>query len=196
MEHPAPGMSNVDFTFVLSWQFLALDVDTSRCRLMPAYPVWHQPATQWCVGERGVDCHALIPWTRMCGSWRGYFLLSLHVHSALWAVITTFVLLVQLWAWKWQLSSPINWKCMMGIMIIMVIFKCYFSREHIALHMKNGVKIELGNINRLKALCMMQDHTWNKQTMCQQTKTKHEKKAFVKISSKKKRCIIQTDSIR
>ena len=46
------------------------------------------------------------------------------------------------------------------ITIIMVIFKCYFSREHIALsHKKNDVNIELGKNNRLKALCMMQNHT-------------------------------------
>ena len=54
----------------------------------------------------------------------------------------------------------------------MVIFKCYFSEEHIALSIKNkennknGVSIELGKTNRLKALCMMQINTWNKQTMC------------------------------
>ena len=56
----------------------------------------------------------------------------------------------------------------------MVIFKCYFSGEHIALSIKkqqqqnnNGMNIELGKTNRLKALCMMQINTWNKQTMCQ-----------------------------
>ena len=49
----------------------------------------------------------------------------------------------------------------------MVIFKCYFSGELIALSFKkmyikkkknnnNGVNIELGKTNRLKALCMMQ----------------------------------------
>ena len=45
------------------------------------------------------------------------------------------------------------------IIIIMVIFKCYFSGEHIALSTKennNGVNIELGKTNRLKAHCMMQ----------------------------------------
>ena len=53
----------------------------------------------------------------------------------------------------------------------MVIIKCYFSGEHIALSIKknnnNGVNIELGKNNILKALCMMQILTWNKQTMCQ-----------------------------
>ena len=52
----------------------------------------------------------------------------------------------------------------------MVIFKCYFSGEHIALSLKNnnnGENIELGKTNRLKALCMMQINIWNKQTMCQ-----------------------------
>ena len=46
------------------------------------------------------------------------------------------------------------------IIIIMVIFQCYFSREHIALSYiyKNGVNIELGRTNRLIALCMMKDH--------------------------------------
>ena len=41
----------------------------------------------------------------------------------------------------------------------MVIFKCYFSGEHIALSINNnnnGVHIALGKTNRLKALCMMQ----------------------------------------
>ena len=46
----------------------------------------------------------------------------------------------------------------------MVIFKCYFSGELIALSQKiffkknnnNDVNIELGKTNRLKALCMMQ----------------------------------------
>ena len=48
------------------------------------------------------------------------------------------------------------------IIIIMVIFKCYFSGELIALSYKekkinnSGVNIELGNTNRLKALCMME----------------------------------------
>ena len=45
------------------------------------------------------------------------------------------------------------------IIIIMVIFKCYFSREHIALSCKNGMDIELGKTNRLKAQCMMENHT-------------------------------------
>ena len=53
----------------------------------------------------------------------------------------------------------------------MVIFKCYFSGEHIALSLRknnnNGVNIDLGKTNRLKALCMMQINIWNKQTMCQ-----------------------------
>ena len=31
----------------------------------------------------------------------------------------------------------------------------------------NGVNIELGRTNRFKALCMMQNNTSNKQTMCQ-----------------------------
>ena len=50
------------------------------------------------------------------------------------------------------------------IIIIMVIFKCYFSGEIIALSYKksknnnnnSGVNIELGKTNRLKALCMME----------------------------------------
>ena len=50
------------------------------------------------------------------------------------------------------------------IIIIMVIFKCYFSGEHIALSIKiknnnNGVNIELGKTNILEALCMMQINT-------------------------------------
>ena len=54
------------------------------------------------------------------------------------------------------------------IIIIMFIFKCYFSGELIALSPKNffffskkkkkkkNVNIQLGKTNRLKALCMMQ----------------------------------------
>ena len=38
------------------------------------------------------------------------------------------------------------------IIIIMVIFNCYFSREHIALSYKNGLDIELGKTIGLKAL--------------------------------------------
>ena len=46
------------------------------------------------------------------------------------------------------------------IIIIMVISKCYFSREHIAIsYIKNGVKIDLAKTNRLKALHMMKNHT-------------------------------------
>ena len=48
------------------------------------------------------------------------------------------------------------------IIIIMVIFKCYFSGEHLSLSINknnNGVNIELGKTNRLKALCMMQINT-------------------------------------
>ena len=46
------------------------------------------------------------------------------------------------------------------IIIIMVIFKCYFSREHIALSHKNGVNMELGKTNiLLKALRMKENHT-------------------------------------
>ena len=48
----------------------------------------------------------------------------------------------------------------------MVIFKCYFSGEHIAPSIiknkqknNNGVNIELGKTNRLKAQCMMQINT-------------------------------------
>ena len=56
------------------------------------------------------------------------------------------------------------------IIIIMVIFKYYFSGEHISLSIRknnNGVNIELGKSNRLKVLCMMQINAWNKQTTCQ-----------------------------
>ena len=50
------------------------------------------------------------------------------------------------------------------IIIIMVISKCYFSGEHIALSIKknkynNGVNVELGKTSRSKALCMMQINT-------------------------------------
>ena len=47
---------------------------------------------------------------------------------------------------------------------ISIIIINNFSGEHIALSIKknknNGVDIELGKTNRLKALCMMQINTW------------------------------------
>ena len=71
---------------------------------------------------------------------------------------------------SWQTQAHLS--CFSHDMtIIMVIFKSYFSREHITyLYIKkqqNGVNIELGKTNRLKALWRKQNHTWNKQTMCQ-----------------------------
>ena len=48
------------------------------------------------------------------------------------------------------------------IIIIMVIFRCYLSGEHITLSINkndNGVNIALGKTNRLKALCMMRINT-------------------------------------
>ena len=50
--------------------------------------------------------------------------------------------------------------------------------------MKNGVDIELGKTNRLKALRMMENHTLNKQTMCQQPREGMK----TKINGKKKLC--------
>ena len=56
-----------------------------------------------------------------------------------------------------------DWLTEIIIITIMVILKCYFSGELIALSLKkkqkkknNDVNIELGKTNRLKALCMMQ----------------------------------------
>ena len=59
------------------------------------------------------------------------------------------------------LSSYID-QCI--IIIIMVIFKCYYSGEHIALSIikkqqQQRCDIELGEANRLKAQCMMQINT-------------------------------------
>ena len=57
-----------------------------------------------------------------------------------------------------QIGSTVFVYCKIRI-IIMVIFKCYFSGELIALSINknnNGVNIALGKTNRLKALCMMQ----------------------------------------
>ena len=47
------------------------------------------------------------------------------------------------------------------IIIIMVISKCYFSGEHLALSIKKQQRcnIELGKTNRLKALCMTEINT-------------------------------------
>ena len=52
------------------------------------------------------------------------------------------------------------------IIIIMVISMCYFSREHVALPLKKRCDHRIRQINRLKALCMMQNNILNKQTMC------------------------------
>ena len=55
---------------------------------------------------------------------------------------------------RYRMSYP-GTEC---LIIIMVIFKCYFSVEHIALSFfvnNNDVNMELGKINRLKALCMV-----------------------------------------
>ena len=41
------------------------------------------------------------------------------------------------------------------IIIIMVISKCYFSREHIAPSLKNGLSIELGKNQQIK--CTVHD---------------------------------------
>ena len=65
------------------------------------------------------------------------------------------------------------------IIIIMVILKCYFSREHIARSLKKRCEHRNRKTNRLKALCVMQNNILNKQTMCQQTKTKHENKGHI-----------------
>ena len=48
------------------------------------------------------------------------------------------------------------------LVIIMVIFKCYFYGEHIALSINknnNGVNIAFGETSRLRALGMMQINT-------------------------------------
>ena len=41
------------------------------------------------------------------------------------------------------------------IVIIMVIFKCYFSREHIALSLQKRCEHRIRKTNRLRALCIM-----------------------------------------
>ena len=63
-----------------------------------------------------------------------------------------------------QAHVPLSIHVHVYIIIIMVIFKCYFSGEYIDLSIKNkknnnGVFIELGKTNRIKALCMMQINT-------------------------------------
>ena len=42
--------------------------------------------------------------------------------------------------------------------------------------------MELRKTDRFKALCMMQNNAWNKQTMCQQTMTKHQNKEHLQRS--------------
>ena len=59
----------------------------------------------------------------------------------------------------WQPTPHISFNL---IIIIIVILKCYFYGDHIALSINknnNGVNIELGKTNRLKALYMMQINT-------------------------------------
>ena len=65
---------------------------------------------------------------------------------------------------KYNIKVIKRYSIIIIIIIIMVIFKCYFSGEHIALSIiknnnNNGVNIELGKTNRLKAQCMMQINT-------------------------------------
>ena len=81
------------------------------------------------------------------------------------------VLMGEFYVGKPEKKHRINymWKNFLYVIIItMVISKCYFCRENIAIsYTKNSVNIELGKTNRLKARYMMQNHTCNKQTMCQ-----------------------------
>ena len=61
-----------------------------------------------------------------------------------------------------EVMKNVREKVLIIIIIIMVIFKCNFSGEHIALSINknnNGVNIAFGKTNRLKALCMMQINT-------------------------------------
>ena len=53
------------------------------------------------------------------------------------------------------IKLTINWH---HIIIIMVIFKCYFSRAH-SPFFKKLCEHRIRKTNRLKALCMMQNHT-------------------------------------
>ena len=69
----------------------------------------------------------------------------------------------------------------------MVILKCYFSKEHIALSYKNGVNIQLGKTSGLKALRMMENHTWNKQTVSINQDKAWNKKHLQKSIAKKKK---------
>ena len=58
--------------------------------------------------------------------------------------------------YDFNIASACNLNIVVLIIIIMGIFKCYFSAEHIALSLKknknNDVNIELGKTNRLKGL--------------------------------------------
>ena len=49
--------------------------------------------------------------------------------------------------------------CQVVLLIIMVISKCYFSREHIALLYKKWCEHRIRKTNRLKPLRMMENHT-------------------------------------
>ena len=73
------------------------------------------------------------------------------------------------------------------IIIIMVIFKHYFSREHIALSTtKNGVSIELGKNNRLRALRMMQNLLEISKLCVNKPRQSIETKSICKYQYKKK----------
>ena len=65
--------------------------------------------------------------------------------------------IVTIFAKAYKKTKKMNTK-VARLIIIMVIFKCYFSGEHIALSINknnNGVNIPLGKTNRLKELCIM-----------------------------------------
>ena len=46
--------------------------------------------------------------------------------------------------------------------IIMVILKCYFSREHIALSYKKWCEHRIRKNERIKSTAHDENHTWNK----------------------------------
>ena len=76
----------------------------------------------------------------------------------------------------------------------MVICKCYFSREHIALSYKKWCEHGFRKNKQIKTLSMMENHTWNKKTMSINQDKAWNKKHLQKSIAKKG--IMQTNSTR
>ena len=91
--------------------------------------------------------------------WQSIEISNLYLINIMWKlvhILTGFLLnILLLFHIQGNQFGPKHLTLVIITIIIMVIYKCYFSREHIALsHKKNGENIELGKNNRLKAMGM------------------------------------------